>query len=72
MKPADRFRVVELLYAIAAERARVSIRAGEVILTPDRGDEVSRYARRLCRELAELYHEHPAEVSEMITSRRAA
>jgi hypothetical protein len=57
MKPADGFRMPELLHAIAAERARVSIRAGELILTPVCGDEVTRYAKSLCRELAELYHE---------------
>jgi hypothetical protein len=72
MKVADHFRATELLYAIRAERARVSIRAGELIVTPLRGDEVTRYAKSLCRELSELYHEHPNEVSEMIAAREAA
>jgi hypothetical protein len=72
MKTADRFRATELLHAIRAERARVSIRAGELIVTPLLGDEVTRYAKSLCRELSELYREHPKEVGEMIAARQAA
>lgn len=72
MKPADRFRVLELLDGIAAEDARISVQAGELIVTPIRGDDITRYARSLCRELTELYHEHPTEVGEMIAARLAA
>jgi len=41
-------------------------------VTPLLGDEVTRYAKTLCRELSELYREHPEEVSEMIAARQAA
>lgn len=72
MKPADRFRVMELLHAIAQERARVSFRAGELILIPLGGGEITRYAKSLCRELAELFREHPTQVGQMIAAREAA
>ncbi len=72
MKPADRFRVMELLHAIATENAHISVCAGEVVLTATRGDMVSRYAQALCRELIELYYQHPSEVSEILAAKRAA
>ncbi len=72
MKPADRFRVLELLDGIASEHARISIGAGQLIVTPICGDEITRYARSLCRELTELYQEHPSEVGEIIAARLAA
>ena len=72
MKPADRFRVMEVLHAIAGEGARVSLQSGELIVTPLHGEEVTRYAKSLCRELAELLREHPTQVSQMIAAPRAA
>ncbi len=72
MKPADRFRVTELLYAISAEGARIGLHAGAVVLTPARGDAVSRYAQALCRELIEIYEQHPSEVTALLATKRAA
>lgn len=51
----------ELLYAIRAERARVSIRAGELIVTSLRADKVTRYLTDLPRVLAIQLAEFPAE-----------
>ncbi len=72
MKLADRFRVDELLCALAAARLRVTLQAGQVLVTSTRGEELTRYARSLWRELAELYTEHPSEVGQMIAARKAA
>jgi hypothetical protein len=72
MKPADRLRALELIHLLAAERAHVSICAAELVMTPGCDHEVTRYATSLCRELTELYHEHPAEVGELIAARQAA
>ncbi len=72
MKPADRFRVIELLHAIATEGAHISVHAGEVVLSPACGAVGSRYAQALCRELIELHEQHPSEVGELLAARRAA
>ncbi|MGD0949093.1 MAG: hypothetical protein ABSA52_16905 [Candidatus Binatia bacterium] len=70
MKLADRFRVLQVLDCLARERVRLSILRGELTLVPS--GEVSAYAKSLCRELSEAYEDHPNEVREMITGRRAA
>jgi hypothetical protein len=72
MKPADRFRVLEALHAIAREHVRVSVAGQALTLSPASGHEVTAYARSLCRELTEAYQGEPEAVRGMIAARRAA